>query len=566
MNLIKQNLILLIVMVVVFLSTTAPVVLAQNLTADVEKLPYGDYLSARHALYNNRYADASDYYLKALKLDPDNEDLNKTTLGVLITDGRFDDALRISHYLKNNDLETDISKLLIYFEMAKNGQFEDIVEATDELAKSGILAITKPFYKAWALAELGRFDQVETIIATFGEGTSFNFFNYYHSALLYEFMNDREQAGLYFAKALDAPGILNLRAVEAYGQNLRFQNKKNEAIAHYQKYLKKVPNNQKLQKALFQTERDVKPSEFISGLDQGYAEIFYEISLVLMQDNIKNVATNFLQYALFFKQDFALCNFLLAQIFQSDKYYSGAVLQLEKISRKSPLYFQAKLQRALLFNDLGEEDRALNELKVIEQEYPDNRVILNAIAEFYRMHERYGDAKITYDKIIKNIKQEKQSDWLIYYTRAIVLDQEKHWSAAEKDFKKALILSPEQPMVLNYLAYSWVDRGKNYIEAKKMLERAVELRPNNGYIVDSLGWALFKMGDNKEAVGILERAAQLQTQDWAINDHLGDAYWIVGRKNEARFQWRHALSLKPDEDKIDSIKSKIKNGYEKPEF
>jgi Flp pilus assembly protein TadD len=119
-------------------------------------------------------------------------------------------------------------------------------------------------------------------------------------------------------------------------------------------------------------------------------------------------------------------------------------------------------------------------------------------------------------------------------------------------------------MVLNYLAYSWVDRGLNYVEAKKMLERAVEQRPNDGYIVDSLGWALYKMGDYEEAVPILECAAQLETQDWAINDHLGDAYWRVGRKNEARFQWRHALSLSPDEDKIDLIKSKIKVGYQKP--
>ena len=191
---------------------------------------------------------------------------------------------------------------------------------------------------------------------------------------------------------------------------------------------------------------------------------------------------------------------------------------------------------------------------------------MNSIAEFYRMHERYKEAASAYTKIIDNIDEQSQKDWLIYYTRGIVYDQEKRWLDAENDFKKALELRPEHPQVLNYLAYSWVDQGKNYVEAKKMLIRAVELRPNDGYIIDSLGWALFKMGDDDEAVGVLERAAQLQTQDWAINDHLGDAYWIAGRKNEARFQWRHALSLSPDEDKIDLIKSKIKDGYTKPKF
>ena len=206
-------------------------------------------------------------------------------------------------------------------------------------------------------------------------------------------------------------------------------------------------------------------------------------------------------------------------------------------------------------------DQALAAFKRLEAEYPDNRDVLNAIAEFYRTHERYSEAIPAYNKVVDTISQETERDWVLYYTRGIVFDQEKQWSDAERDFKKALELRPEQPMVLNYLAYSWVDQGIKYKEAKAMLERAVELRPNDGYIIDSLGWALFKMGDVEEAVPVLERAAQLQTQDWAINDHLGDIYWVVGRKNEARFQWRHALSLTPDADKVDGIKDKIKNGY-----
>ena len=283
-----------------------------------------------------------------------------------------------------------------------------------------------------------------------------------------------------------------------------------------------------------------------------------------MQDNVKGIATNFLQYAMFFKPEFSLVHFLQAQIFESDKYYRGAQNEFNKIKSDSPLYFQSKLQRAWLYDEMDRSDETIAALLELEKEYPDSREVLNSIAEFYRMHERYAEAIPAYSKVIDNIEKETARDWLIYYTRGIVFDQEKRWDEAEQDFKKALEIRPEQPMVLNYLAYSWVDRGLNYVEAKKMLERAVEQRPNDGYIVDSLGWALYKMGDYEEAVPILERAAQLETQDWAINDHLGDAYWRIGRKNEARFQWRHALSLSPDEDKIDLIKSKIKDGYQKP--
>jgi Flp pilus assembly protein TadD len=283
-----------------------------------------------------------------------------------------------------------------------------------------------------------------------------------------------------------------------------------------------------------------------------------------MQDNVKGIATNFLQYAMFFKPEFPLVHFLQAQIFESDEYYRGAQNEFNKIKSDSPLYFQSKLQRAWLYDEMDRSDETIAALLDLEREYPDNREVLNSIAEFYRMHERYTEAIPAYSKVIDNIEKETARDWLIYYTRGIVFDQEKRWDEAEQDLKKALEIKPEQPMVLNYLAYSWVDRGLNYVEAKKMLERAVEQRPNDGYIVDSLGWALYKMGDYEEAVPILECAAQLETQDWAINDHLGDAYWRVGRKNEARFQWRHALSLSPDEDKIDLIKSKIKVGYQKP--
>jgi Flp pilus assembly protein TadD len=331
-----------------------------------------------------------------------------------------------------------------------------------------------------------------------------------------------------------------------------------------EEYIDQAPANEKLKATLNSVQNDESFPSFVSSLDEGFAEIFYTVSTILMQDNVKGIATNFLQYAMFFKPEFPLVHFLQAQIFESDEYYRGAQNEFNKIKSDSPLYFQSKLQRAWLYDEMDRSDETIAALLDLEREYPDNREVLNSIAEFYRMHERYTEAIPAYSKVIDNIEKETARDWLIYYTRGIVFDQEKRWDEAEQDLKKALEIKPEQPMVLNYLAYSWVDRGLNYVEAKKMLERAVEQRPNDGYIVDSLGWALYKMGDYEEAVPILECAAQLETQDWAINDHLGDAYWKVGRKNEARFQWRHALSLSPDEDKIDLIKSKIRVGYQKP--
>ena len=530
----------------------------------IPELPFGEYLSGRHALYNKQYDQAAENYLKALSLDPENINLNQLTHSILVADGQFAEAINIAHRLKELDEEIDQSRLVLFFEKVKSKDYDQALLDIDQLASSGILNLIKPFFRAWILAEQGQVDEVEEIIEGFEEGTTFNFFNFFQSGLLHEFLGNDDLAEHYYSRALSERGMLNLRAVEAYGAILMKQGKQARSIEIFREYLADAQTNEQLKLGLARAEAGERVTPLVNNLDQAFSELFYAVATILMQDNVKRVATNFLQYAIYFENEFPLAHFLQAQIYESDKYYSGANRELNKIPADNPLYFQSKIQRAWILNDMDDDEGALAAFKDLDNEYPRNRIVLNSIAEFYRTHERYAEAIPAYDRVVDVIDVETERDWVLYYTRGIVYDQEKRWPEAEENFKKALELRPEQPMVLNYLAYSWVDQGRNYVEAKKMLERAAELRPNDGYIVDSLGWALFKMGQEEEAVSILERAAQLQTQDWAINDHLGDVYWTVGRRNEARFQWRHALSLSPDADKVGGIRDKIKNGY-KPE-
>jgi len=182
------------------------------------------------------------------------------------------------------------------------------------------------------------------------------------------------------------------------------------------------------------------------------------------------------------------------------------------------------------------------------------------LGDLYRREKRFADAVKAYDTVIGTIEDPKADDWSLFYSRGVAHERNKEWDKAEPDFKKALELSPDQPYVLNYLAYTWVERRQNLDEALKMLNNAVEQRPEEGFIVDSLGWAYFQLGDFEKAVTYLERAVELQPTDPVLNDHLGDAYWRVGRKNEARFQWHRSLSFKPEEDQIGLIQEKIKTG------
>lgn len=190
----------------------------------------------------------------------------------------------------------------------------------------------------------------------------------------------------------------------------------------------------------------------------------------------------------------------------------------------------------------------------------DQLQVLDALGSIQRARKLYEDATKTYSTAIGLIPKIDRRHWAFFYARGTSFERVKNWPAAEADLKKALDLAPEQPLVLNYLGYSWIDQGLNLKEGMTLIEKAVALKPDDGFIVDSLGWAHFKLGNFKDAVRYLERAVELKPDDPILNDHLGDALWRVGREREARFQWDQAMSLNPEPEDAEKIKRKISEG------
>src|SRR5271156_1157046 len=209
---------------------------------------------------------------------------------------------------------------------------------------------------------------------------------------------------------------------------------------------------------------------------------------------------------------------------------------------------------------MGKPDEAMRRLTEIVAARPHDVEALSALAELQRSTKKYVEAAATYDQAIAAVGIPQRDNWTLFYFRAICYERSQQWPKAEADFKKALELYPDQPLVLNYLGYSWVDQGVHLDEGMDMIRRSVEQRPDDGYIVDSLGWAYFRTGNYDEAVKNLERAVELKPEDPTINDHLGDAYWRVGRLLEAHFQWSHAKDLKPEPEDLPKIEEKLKNG------
>ena len=198
------------------------------------------------------------------------------------------------------------------------------------------------------------------------------------------------------------------------------------------------------------------------------------------------------------------------------------------------------------------------------EEAPERSDALIAMGDLLRGKDRFAEAESAYTRAIQRLPKIERSDWRLLYARGITYERTKRWPQAEADLLKALELEPDQPFVLNYLGYSWVDQGLNLDRAKAMLHRAVELRPDDGFIVDSLGWAYYRLGENDKAVTYLERAVELEPGDPVLNDHLGDVYWRVGRQREARFQWQRALTFKPEPDAVAAIQAKLANGLRPP--
>jgi Flp pilus assembly protein TadD len=268
---------------------------------------------------------------------------------------------------------------------------------------------------------------------------------------------------------------------------------------------------------------------------------------------------------MFARPDLAEAALLIGDMMAEQENYDAAIAAYQAVAPASPLRHLAELRRARALYDMERQDEAFQLLEQLAAAEPERLDALVQLGDLLRRDERYRESEEAYSRAVERIGEPKREHWTLFYARGIAYERTEQWPEAEKDFFHALELEPEQPFVLNYLGYSWVDKGMHLDRAKGMLYRAVELRPDDGFIVDSLGWVHYRLGDYDAAVDQLERAVELEPGDPVINDHLGDAYWRVGRHREARYQWRRALTLEPEEDTVAAIEQKLRQGLPKPD-
>jgi len=358
-----------------------------------------------------------------------------------------------------------------------------------------------------------------------------------------------------------------LRLIDAYARNLSRQGKNDEAKQVYLAFDKLQPRNPIVQAALAELAAGKTLQPMVRDVNAGAAEVLYGLGAYGLgaasgRQGDEIAAIVFLRLSLALSPDNALALDTLGEAYSKLKQYESAVEIYDQVPDSSPLRVTTDVRIALLLDVLGKSDEAIKQLREIVAENPKSVDALSALADVLRSHKQFAESAEAYGRVLALTGPDEKSRWAIYYFRGVDYERAKEWSKAEPDLEKALQLYPEQPMVLNYLGYSWVDQGLHLDEAFKMLRRAVELQPDDGYIVDSLGWAHYKLGQHDEAVKLLEHAIELKPGDPVINDHLGDAYWRVGRKLDAKFQWNHARDLNPDQDDLPKILGKIDKGLD----
>jgi tetratricopeptide (TPR) repeat protein len=328
----------------------------------------------------------------------------------------------------------------------------------------------------------------------------------------------------------------------------------------FEAFDKALPRHPLVVEAMNQLKAGQKLPLLVSNAQAGAAEALYGLGASLGRRGGEDLGLVYLQLSLYLVPNHPLALLSLADLYESLKKPELAIKAYERIPANSPLHRNAAIQMASNLDALDRSDEAARHLDALVKEHPDDLEAIMALGNVLRGHKKFAECADVYTKGVDTLKQPEKTNWVIFYFRGICYERSHQWPKAEADLKKALDLFPEQPHALNYLGYSWVDQGVHLDEGMDMIKRAVQQRPDDGYIVDSLGWAYFRTGNYPEAVKQLERAIELKPEDPTINDHLGDAYWRIGRTLEAKFQWAHARDLKPDPEDLPKIEAKLKDG------
>ena len=520
----------------------------------------GSYLAARHASVERDAASAATFYRSALRTDPKNNELLDRAFISSLADGDIDEAVKLADRILTIDKSNRVARLVVGVRDMKLKKYAAAQSNINQSIRGPITDLVATLLSSWASYGAG---DTKSAVANIDKLTGpewYPIFKDLHSGMILELAGKEKDAGTRFERAYKLDDSM-LRVADAYARWLSRHKDDTAAAAVYQAFDKKLARHPLVLEGLRDTKAGKKLAPLVDSPQTGAAEALYGIGATLTRRGGEDLALVYLQLSLYLAPNHPLALLSLADLYESVKKPAMAIKVYERMPAASPLKRNAQIQLATNLDAADRSDEAIKILKAVTAEDPKDIEAVMALGNIERGRKKFADCSQTYSQGIGTLPAaNEKTNWVYYYYRGICEERSKQWSKAEADMRKALELQPEQPHVLNYLGYSWIDQGINLDEGMKLIKRAVDQRPDDGYIVDSLGWAYYRIGNYEDAVKNLERAIDLKPEDPTINDHLGDAYWRIGRALEAKFQWAHARDLKPEAEELPKIEAKIENG------
>ena len=518
----------------------------------------GAYLAGRQAISDHNFVTASEFQTKSVSADPSNSTLLEGLMISFIAQGSVDKAISIAEVYKDNGNQSQISQMILSASLIKDGRTEAFLSFIKDASK--ITPILKDLLSAWVLMGLNDDVNANRIFDKTAKVQGMGQFVNFHRAMSQLAAGKFEQALKTFNLIHSDKENPTRRSVISHTKILLSQSKFKEAQSLLEKWFGPTFDPEIEELFLNATNEKVYPKTSFSNINIAVADVFHSIANLIRKEADPTFTLIYSRLAEYLDANHIDSILMTAELLVELQQYNLAIKEHEKLSNSQPQYFASELGRAEALRSSGKEEAAVEVLAALTRQFPNSPNGFSILGNHYRRLEAYDRAEVAYKEAIKLYQAKGEAGWFLYYVRGITRERLNLWGLAEKDFRKALSLNPTQPQVLNYLGYSLIEKNTKLDEALDMIERAVKESPDSGYIVDSLGWGYYKLGEYEKAVPNLEKAAELMPIDPIVNDHLGDVYWMVGRKTEAEFQWRRALSFDPEEEEIQRIKKKLKVG------
>lgn len=525
---------------------------------EVVETHYGNYLAARQAIVDKDQGAAAAFYDRTLREDPDNQIIRERAFLLELASGHFEDALVHAEILVRSRPTNRLARMALATNDIRQKGYAQARAQMDQSAMGLYNALAVDLLRAWTYAgerDLESAERTLTGLRAFGSGDVLAAF---HLALIYDYSGEAEKAEQKYLDALELNGRTGTRIVEAYGNFLERQKRPTEAIALYDEYLQLQTSNPEVSAARERALKGRAPRALIGSINSGAAEAYLSVAGFLDTDRTASLTISYLRLSLALDDDLHIANLILGELHRQRQHWESAIEFYAKIPLSDPLGPQAVIQKAAALQQLGRDEEAIQTIEKLVKRQPQNFLARVSLADSYRTIGEFVPAVENYTKALELPGADKDAaNWFVYYSRGMSYYELGQIEHAEVDFLRALEITPDQPLVLNSLGYSWVVRNYRVSDALALLEKAADLSAGNGYIIDSLGWAHYQLGNYELAVEYLELAVELAPEDAELHDHLGDAYWQAGRYLEAGFEWHHALKLGPSPERVATIEEKL---------